>query len=402
MQYKFSWLNNHSVTHLNSLLCYENHIFKYVGGCVRDSIMNKEFNEFDIASNFPVEKNIFYLQNKGVKVIETSVAHGTITVILEGKIFEITTLRKDVSTNGRQATQVEFIDDFYEDAKRRDFTFNALYLCPTTGEITDFFGGIEDLKNGHVKFIGNPQERIKEDNLRILRFFRFYAQYGTNVPDSNLLNILKENAPLLKMLTKERINGEIYKILNGSNLSVLTIMAKYDILQQFLTPDLNAIDNIDNLRTNNSQVNKNLIIAYINEDYTNLTNFILKKNDIKEITAIIQIKYFIEKYSPMEFNEICHLIVKYGVCNIINALECLQSKHVNYRSLYCDFINKIQEKSSKQPNITGHDALALNIENKHISQCLEKLSLYFWLNPIRSKDVYLKELSRIYTLQTYI
>ena len=163
---------------------------KFVGGCVR-KLLNKEMvNDIDIATSLtPSElKNI--LIEKKVFFIETGIAHGTITVVINKIKFEITTLRKDVSTNGRHA-KVEFISDWETDAKRRDFTINAIY-ADLEGEIYDPLDGLTDLKNGIVKFIGDPNKRIKEDYLRILRYFRFYTQYSKHKHDIVTIQSIKK------------------------------------------------------------------------------------------------------------------------------------------------------------------------------------------------------------------
>jgi len=172
-------------------------------------------NDIDIATSLtPIElTNIF--TKKNVYFIETGIAHGTITVVINEIKFEITTLRKDVSTDGRHAN-VEFISDWEMDAKRRDFTINAIY-SDLKGEIYDPLGGLTDLKNGIVKFIGDPNERIKEDYLRILRYFRFYTQYSKHKHDIVTIKAIKKNLDGIRKISKERILDEFSKILNLKN-----------------------------------------------------------------------------------------------------------------------------------------------------------------------------------------
>ena len=188
---------------------------KFVGGCVRKQLNKEMVNDIDIARSLTPDELKNILIAKKVFFIDTGIAHGTITVIINKIKFEITTLRKDVSTDGRHAN-VEFISDWKMDAKRRDFTINAIY-SDIKGEIYDPLGGSKDLKNGIVKFIGDPNERIKEDYLRILRYFRFYTQYSNYPHDIETIQAIKKNLNGIKKISKERILDELYKILNLNN-----------------------------------------------------------------------------------------------------------------------------------------------------------------------------------------
>lgn len=150
---------------------------RYVGGAVRDTLLGLDVADIDIATRHAPAEVIARLKAAGIKAVPTGIEHGTITAVSSGTVVEVTTLRRDVSTDGRRAT-VAFTDDWREDAARRDFTMNALYADPLTGELFDWFGGLDDLAAGRVRFIGDPYQRIAEDHLRILRFFRFHARFG--------------------------------------------------------------------------------------------------------------------------------------------------------------------------------------------------------------------------------
>jgi poly(A) polymerase len=184
---------------------------RFVGGAVRDFILGLEVKEIDIACNLKPEKTTEIFDNLGIKTIPTGIDFGTITILFEGIPYEITTLRSDVSCDGRHA-EVQFSQSFEEDSNRRDFTFNALYM-DIDGKIYDFHNGIEDLKNGVVRFIGNADERIKEDYLRILRFFRFYAYFGDNEILQSELQACINNKEGLKIISGERIKNEFCKLL---------------------------------------------------------------------------------------------------------------------------------------------------------------------------------------------
>ena len=145
---------------------------RFVGGAVRDSLLGLPVNDVDIATTLDPHAVVDRLKDAGIKAVPTGIDHGTVTAILPDGPVEITTLRRDVSTDGRRAT-VAYTDDWWEDAARRDFTVNALYADPVSGAISDYFGGLDDLKARRLRFIGDAAARIAEDHLRILRYFRF-------------------------------------------------------------------------------------------------------------------------------------------------------------------------------------------------------------------------------------
>ena len=169
----------------------------------------------------------------------TGIDHGTVTAVSDGHAYEVTTLRRDVETDGRRAT-VAFTDDWQEDAARRDFTINALSADPLTGEVFDYFGGLEDLRQRHVRFIGDPLQRIAEDHLRILRFFRFHARFGSGAPDRAALDACSARANDLMALSRERIADELLKLLALPDPSAtIAIMLDRGILKPVL-PEIGA------------------------------------------------------------------------------------------------------------------------------------------------------------------
>lgn len=211
---------------------------RIVGGAVRNYLANKKINDFDLSTKLTPEESIELLRKNGIKFATVGINFGTIIAIINGKGFEITTTRKDIKTDGRHAV-VEFTRDFKIDAKRRDFTFNAIYL-DFNGNVYDYFDGISDLRKGIVRFIGNASERIKEDYLRILRFFRFYCYYGI-VLDNEGLKYAIEYRENLKNLSGERIKSEMFKILVADYpIKTLSIMEQHNILQI-----ITELDNFD-------------------------------------------------------------------------------------------------------------------------------------------------------------
>lgn len=184
---------------------------RWVGGAVRDTLLGHPVEDIDAATTLVPEDAITRLKVAGIKSVPTGIEHGTITAVLDGGHVEITTLRKDVSTDGRRAT-VAFADEWRDDAARRDFTINALYAHPETRVISDFFGGLEDLSARRIRFIGDPRERIREDHLRILRYFRFQARFGAD-PNQEAVNACRELAGTLTALSRERVTKELLLLL---------------------------------------------------------------------------------------------------------------------------------------------------------------------------------------------
>ena len=192
---------------------------RFVGGCVRKAISDEYIDDIDIATLLKPEEVKKALNEKEIKVIDTGISHGTVTAILNQKKFEITTLRKDITTDGRHAS-VEFTTDWEKDALRRDFTINAIY-ADIEGRIYDPLNGISDLKEGKINFIGSPEDRIQEDYLRILRYFRFFLQYNKVNHDQNIIRSIKMYINGINKVSNERIFSELKKILLLDNANSL-------------------------------------------------------------------------------------------------------------------------------------------------------------------------------------
>jgi poly(A) polymerase len=206
---------------------------RFVGGCVRDALLGHKVRDVDIATHEPPERVLNLLARAGIKAITTGIKHGTVTAVVGARHFEITTLRRDVETYGRHA-KVEYTDDWQADAARRDFTMNALF-CGADGTIYDPFGGLADLRAQRVRFVGDPEARIREDVLRLLRFFRFHAHYGKPPPDAAALAACRSLAPLLPTLSGERICAETLKLLSAPQpADVIDLMDETGVLAHFL------------------------------------------------------------------------------------------------------------------------------------------------------------------------
>lgn len=227
------WLRNPSAQKLSKL--YKNFGYQvlFVGGCVRNTILKMPVTDIDLATDAQPEEIIKIAKENNIRFVPTGLAHGTITLIIDNKNYQITTFRTDFDHDGRYA-KVEFTESLLLDASRRDLTINALY-CNHVGEVIDPLNGLDDIKKQKIKFIGNPNERIKEDNLRILRFFRFQAIYGNkNLEiDSIALEACHNHKSKLAALSKERITSELRKILSAPNpLEVMIKMNETGVLNE--------------------------------------------------------------------------------------------------------------------------------------------------------------------------
>jgi poly(A) polymerase len=206
------WRKKRGMRRLLAALGADEGLTRYVGGAVRDDLLGLPISDIDLATRIAPDDVIVRLEKARIKAVPTGIDHGTVTAVSDGQPVEITTLRRDVSTDGRRAT-VAFTDDWQEDAARRDFTINALSADPRTGELFDYFGGLADLEQRHIRFIGDPLQRIAEDHLRILRFFRFHARFGRGEPDAAALAACTARANDLMALSRERIADELLKLL---------------------------------------------------------------------------------------------------------------------------------------------------------------------------------------------
>ncbi|MDQ3144553.1 MAG: CCA tRNA nucleotidyltransferase [Pseudomonadota bacterium] len=228
------WLDRPGIPRLLAALDAEEGGARFVGGAVRDALLGLPAEDIDLATPHQPDDVVRRLEAAGIKAVPTGIAHGTVTAVASGTVVEVTTLRCDVSTDGRRAT-VAFTGDWAEDAARRDFTINALYADPASGEIFDYVGGEADIAARRVRFIGLPLERIAEDHLRILRFFRFHARFGEGDPDAGALAACAERTNDLMALSRERIADEMLKLLALPNPApTIALMQRHAILAPVL------------------------------------------------------------------------------------------------------------------------------------------------------------------------
>jgi poly(A) polymerase len=242
---KFPWMQSADVKAL--FAAFPEGDCRFVGGCIRNAMWGEPVGDIDLAVAMEPSEVMAALKQAGIRYVETGVAHGTVTAVINGTPYELTSLRRDVETDGRRAT-VAYTKDWSEDAHRRDLTFNALY-ADLDGKVFDPTGqGLEDLKARKLRFVGEADMRVKEDYLRILRFFRFLAWYGGDAKvDASSLKACRENKGGLKKLSAERVWMETKKLLSARNpFRALHIMLTNDILETLL-PEANNVDGLDQL-----------------------------------------------------------------------------------------------------------------------------------------------------------
>jgi len=315
---------------------------RFVGGCIR-KIINKEIvNDIDMATNLDPQKVCEVLKENKIDYYETGIEHGTITALIEGYKFEITSLREDILTDGRHA-KVKFSKNWKEDALRRDFTINSIY-ADEDGNLFDPFEGKKDLENGFVNFIGDADKRIKEDYLRILRYLRFFAHYSKHPHNPELIRKLKINIGGISKLSKERLLDELKKLLKSNKLENLS-KDKFSIdLILLIFPELKNIKSIINSIKVKKELFANLdfiftLFLMIIDETDNLEYFLYKynisKKDQKRAYAINN--FYNEKNGSKTLNEanlnkVLYYNGKQAVLDILN-FKIIKTKKVDKKLL---------------------------------------------------------------------
>ena len=278
---------------------------RFVGGCVRKHLSNEKIDDIDIATILTSDQIKERFKDTNLKVIDTGVKHGTLTIVSEKHKVELTTLRKDIKTDGRHA-EVEYTDNWQQDSERRDFTINAIYM-DINGKLYDPQMGTVDLKNKNIKFIGDPQKRIEEDYLRIIRFIRFKVTYDT-VVEPTTSDAIKQNLDGIKKISKERILIELFKILSLKNF--LTINQSSYLREIFLMifPEFLYLNRLERLKKiyQYSEVNVDILLAVmLIDDKENHEYFIHKYNASNKIKETLEqfYKNLIKLKNDKEFFE---------------------------------------------------------------------------------------------------
>ncbi len=232
------WLTHPATRRVIAALTAEGGEVRFVGGCVRDALLQRSVNDIDLATPERPELVLARLAQASLRALPTGLAHGTVTALVDGQTFEITTLRRDVACDGRRAV-VAYTDNWAEDAARRDFTINALSADPA-GSVYDPFDGLPDLHHGRVRFVGSPRTRIEEDVLRLLRYFRFHGWYGRPPPDREALAACRALAPRLATLSAERVRDELWKILLVPDPASMLLLMQGERVLAHVLPEAGA------------------------------------------------------------------------------------------------------------------------------------------------------------------
>ena len=322
----FEAINNYS----------ENSEVRYVGGCIRKVIKKENVDDIDLATNLKPKEVCEVLKDRDINFYETGIEHGTVTAIIDKYKYEITSLRKDIKTDGRHA-KVEFSADWKEDAMRRDFSINSIY-SDEKGNLFDPNGGKKDLEEGLINFIGDTESRIKEDYLRILRYIRFFLNYSKHKHDAETIKIIKRNIDGISKLSSERLLDEFKKLIK-SNSFIKLFEDKVSLeLIEIIFPQLK---NLERFKKLNSYANNNLskidlifLLSLMIVDGTDNTDYFLYKFNIskkdqkrlKFIDIFYKEKISIKNFTEKNLNKIFYFNGKQAVIDIINFKLFTSSK----------------------------------------------------------------------------
>ena len=324
---------------------YQKNSIYVVGGSIRDALLNREITDIDFATSLKPKTITEILNKENIKFIDVGIDHGTVTAIINERKFEITTFRNDIFTDGRHA-QVSFSNSLEEDALRRDFTINAMYL-DKGGNLIDPKDGKTDLENRVVRFIGNPDERIKEDYLRILRYFRFLALFGDISPDAEVMKTIKANLDKLSVVSKERQWNELKSILSlNAPSNAISAMSEIGLLDVYFdgTSINDAFVNLIEIESRISlSIDPILRLSTLIDNSLDKANTIIKKlplskSDSTDLLKLSTLNKKIVSYMSMkEVRYLLYLLGRDGFQKqiLVNWAKDTNNKNeVNWRSLY--------------------------------------------------------------------
>ena len=331
---------------------------RFVGGCVRNTILKMPITDIDVATKHRPREIISLLESAEITVKATGLSHGTVTAFFGGMRFEITTLRKDIKTDGRHAV-IKFTDCWKEDAKRRDFTINTL-LMDQFGEIIDPLGCKQDILDGRVAFVGCPSKRIQEDALRILRFFRFNAYFGRGLVEQEALNACKTNAHLLSVLSEERIREELFKILASENVcNTLELMQNCSIVEQLFSADirLSELEALISFEKEKADPLRRLAIAFDAKTKT-LASRLKLSNKMSSRLFFLKEMQISKSLDPLSIKS---LFYKYGVEEILDLLMVKSALDKDTVKTHLAALEISKDWHKPIFPITGEDVVSLGV-----------------------------------------
>ena len=366
----------------------------FVGGCVRNHLQSKKIEDIDIATIFTPNEVKKKLEHSKFKIIDTGVDHGSVTVVLENKKFELTTLRKDIRTDGRYA-EIETIENWKEDSKRRDFTINAIYLNKK-GKIFDPQLGINDLNNNVIKFIGDPQTRIEEDFLRIIRFLRFSIQYNSSVEQTTVKAIkLKLNG--IKNLSKERVLSELQKILKLENF--FKLIDNKELLEIFclVFPEFKKIDRLKNFNLIKNYIENSeisllaILLVDLKSNHEYFSHKYKVSNKTRENLYLLGNKFRVSKFDKEFFKKkLKNNLYKIGLKNlkILFCLNLLDKKKITSKEI--NFFQVVEKILIPKFPFDGNFLIKKGIqEGKKIGKILKEAERFWVQNDfnLSSEDI---------------
>ncbi|MBT4938930.1 MAG: CCA tRNA nucleotidyltransferase [Rhodospirillaceae bacterium] len=393
------WMESPEVTAVLAAITKNGKEARFIGGCVRDAMLRKPNTDIDLATQETQDQVVRLLEEAGIKAVPTGIEHGTVMAVINGQSFEITTLRKDIKTDGRHAV-VEFTLDWKQDAARRDFTFNTLSATPD-GMVYDYFNGIQDLANRVIRFVGRAPERIEEDHLRILRYFRFIATLGMRVESKREFQACINQAGLLRELSAERIRAELFKILSSNMLlDIMSLMYQQGVLQIILpyviSPDkLRQVHWLETRAMNFASVKPDplrRLAALVDTDESGVLEIAaalrLSKAEQKRLTAMVAPTVDIRW--DMSDEDVQAALYTHGATTVIDLIL------LNWAAMQVDAIDTLAEEKNRwlhlveiadaqigqEPTfpLKGQDVLDLGIDpGPEISRLLEQVEAW-WLD----------------------
>jgi poly(A) polymerase len=357
-----AWLPYEQLCNLFGILSAKGEV-RLVGGCVRDILVNKRSVDIDIATTVLPHEVEKLLNDNNIKCIPTGIEFGTVTAVIEGRHFEITTLREDISCDGRHA-KVVFTQDWYQDALRRDFTVNAMSMDIQSGKVYDYFGGQEDLEQKLIKFVGAPAKRIKEDYLRILRYFRFYAYFGGDKIDLPSLEACQKYAQGLQQISGERIQKEMFLLLSAPfAYQAVVMMAENGLMPWLQFPEIKAevIPPLAKIPIVN--IAAILRAVEVDNNYYELLSkrWRLSKKNTKLLKLLCTTKDI-----TIEDNTAKHhaWIFTHGKQNYVYLMELMQLEKPS--KLYKQRLQEAQDWQIPSFPLDGNDVIALGINGKEV------------------------------------